>query len=169
MATGEFTLRIPAALPQDRSPVVFTRTLGTNNNVFEWNRHVTPDDFTPAGLPITSGQNQDLHKQAITAFVTEADLLLFEGLFKWQQLQLKAKVGAGARLEWVDEVNILNPEPSPHSRTLLQTFTDDDGWEYGYGVYDVLITLPRGHREIVSTLSGRYYLISFGVEEAIFS
>ena len=99
------------------------------------------------GTPQVSGPNYDpTYQWAVAAMLTEAEARQLGALAKWRDRQYKSN--ANGRLRLIDQVEYLDSEASPHSRTLLATLTEtwNAGYSYGYGVFDVKIQLPPDWR-----------------------
>ena len=79
---------------------------------------------------------------AVAALVTLDEALQLGALAKWQDAAYKAKADGALRL--IDETELLDPEPNPHSRVLLSVLTPTwaSGYRYGYGIFPVLVQLP---------------------------
>lgn len=80
---------------------------------------------------------------SIAAMLTEAEASQLEALALWQDSTFKS--GGDGKLSLTDEIEYLPPEPNPHSRVLLTPLTPiwSSDYRYGYGVFDVLLTLAE--------------------------
>lgn len=111
-------------------------------------------EFTQSRYPVFNGPTSDRYLWNLPAVFTESERLHFEALVKWQQKQIRVhaawqdggRVGAEPawRLEWIDEMELVEPEPTV-SRTLVQSLSTSFGFEYGYPVVDCAIALPDNH------------------------
>lgn len=90
---------------------------------------------------------------AVAALVTLDEALQLGSLAKWQDSQFKAKLDGVLRL--IDETELLDPEPNPHSRVLLSVLTPTwaSGYRYGYGVFPVKLQLPQEWKQQVGRWS----------------
>lgn len=155
MAVGELTLGLPGAtattfattpIPaltlrrgsgdsvSTRSEVGFSALAGRSN----W------------GTPQVSGPAYSTKYQwAVATMLTESQARQLGALAKWQDAAYKARTDGALRL--IDEVELLDDEPNPHSRTLLSALTTtwNSGYRYGYGVFPVLLQLPPDWRQQV--------------------
>lgn len=160
MAVGELTLGIPgnsttnfATTPipsialgrgpagealSTRSEVGYSELIGRSN----W------------GTPQVSGPvHNPKYQWAIAAMLTESQARQVGALAKWQDAAYKARTDGALRL--IDEAELLDDEPNPHSRTLLTPLVTpwNSGYRYGYGVFPVLIQLPQDWRQQVGQWS----------------
>jgi hypothetical protein len=156
MATGEITIGIPGAgasnfattpIPSlvlyrasaeaplaSRSELGFSTLEGRSN----W------------GTSQVSGPNYSArYSWAIAAMLTEDQARQLGALAKWQDGQYKGQ--SDGKLRLIDELEPLDPEPTPHSRTLLSALNPswNAAYSYGYGVFDVLLQLPEDWRQQV--------------------
>lgn len=78
--------------------------------------------------------------------LTETEARQLGALAKWQDSTYKAQGNGALRL--IDEVELLDDEPNPHSRTLLSALVTpwNSGYRYGYGVFPVAVQLPEDWR-----------------------
>jgi hypothetical protein len=125
--------RSPAATPLAvRSPLGFAEVSGRSNRG-------TPQVSGPAYSPT--------YVWSVATMLTLDEALQLEGLATWQDRAYKAKADGALRL--IDELELLGPEPSPHSRTLLQAITPPwaTSYRYGYGVFPVKLQLPEDWKQ----------------------
>jgi len=111
-------------------------------------------------LAVSGGDYKFKYAWEITAVITEAQNLVLNALIQWQ----KDNPGTGLRL--IDEVEYLEPAPT-QSRTMLTTLHPswNAGYVYGYGVFNVLLTLGDGWRERFGRPSEGLWTITMGAEE----
>lgn len=175
MSEGQIRLGIPGAGTTDfaTSPIGF----------------ITLDDWEPGtGIPTRKpigtssiGQRSNNGVAAIVApayvtlygwdVVAIADLtttLQLGALARYQDTQQKA--GNLAPLRLIDETDYLDPEPNPHSKTLLTPITPpwNGSYRYGYGVFGVQLILPAdGWRTPIGVFSDGTpaYRVAFALEE----
>lgn len=90
----------------------------------------------------------------VAAMLTQAEARQLGALAGWQDRAYKANQDGALRL--IDEIEFLDSEPSPHSRTLLSTLTEswNASYVYGYGVFPVLAQLPQDWRELIGRWTG---------------
>ncbi|MBD1918847.1 MULTISPECIES: hypothetical protein [Cyanophyceae] len=104
---------------------------------------------------------------AVAALVTLDEALQIGALAKWQDAAFKAKTDGALRL--IDETELLDPEPNPHSRVLLQVLTPEWAPTYrnGYGIFAAKLQLPQDWRQQVGRWSTgeEARLVTFSVLE----
>lgn len=85
----------------------------------------------------------------VAAMLTLSQARQLGALAKWQSRTYKASQDGALRL--IDEIDYLDSEPSPHSRSLLSAITEswNSGYVYGYGVFDALIQLPQDWKQFL--------------------
>ena len=161
MAAGQLTLGIPGnsttnfattplpslvlyRSPAD-SPLATRSPLGYAEVTARSNRG-TPQVSGPAYAPT--------YAWAVAALLTLTEALQLEALSTWQDRAYKAKTDGKLRL--IDEVEMLGPEPDPHSHTLLSTITPAwaSTYRYGYGVFAIKLQLPEDWKQQVGTWTG---------------
>jgi hypothetical protein len=86
---------------------------------------------------------------SVAAMMTEGEARQLGSLAKWQSANYRAKIEGALRL--IDETELLDDEPNPHSRTLLSSLVTpwNSGYRYGYGVFSVAVQLPEDWRSQV--------------------
>lgn len=86
---------------------------------------------------------------AVASLVTLDQALQLGSLSKWQDAAFKAKADGALRL--IDETELLDPEPNPHSRTLLSILTPTwaSTYRYGYGIFPIKLQLPEDWKQQV--------------------
>jgi len=79
---------------------------------------------------------------AVASLVTLDEAMQLGALAKWQDARYKARQDGALRL--IDETELLDPEPNPHSRTLLSILTPSWAPTYrtGYGIFAAKLQLP---------------------------
>ena len=100
------------------------------------------------GTPVVTGPAYDVtYSWAIAAMLTLDEALQLGALALWQDRQYKAQNDGALRL--IDQIEFLDAEPSPHSRTLLQALNPswNAGYQYGYGVFSIKLQLPPDWRQ----------------------
>ena len=151
MAVGQLRLGIPGntstnfasspltALTLTRSPagapLAVVSTVG-------W---ATLSDRSNRGTAIITGPSHSFfYSWAISALLTQDEALHLQALAQWQNDKLQKKE-SGFALRLIDETKFVIPEPSPHSRVLLQSITPPFGnsYRYGYGVFPVKLEIPE--------------------------
>lgn len=121
------------------------------------------------GTPQIGGPSYGpIYSWPVVAMVTKAQARQIGALVGWQNQEYLAERDGALRL--IDEVEELDSEPSPHSRTLLSAIAEDwsGSYVYGYGVFKVKIQLPPEWRQFLGrwTDSGEEArLVSFRLEE----
>jgi hypothetical protein len=100
------------------------------------------------------------YQWALNAVITDADSLVLGGLLEWQ----RANPDEGLRL--IDEVQPLDPVDS-QPRTLLSTIAPswNAGYEYGFGVFSVLLLVEPNWRQRFGRPSEGLWSINLGAEE----
>lgn len=166
MAEGDFQLGIPGAGASDFA----TTPIPSINFIDCW----TPDGGFPTRGEIgyaTLADRSNWGTAQITgpaygvryiwpvaAMLTQAQARQLGALAKWQSLGYQGLTNAEAPttrvarpLRLVDEIEYLDSEPTPHSRTLLSSIQEswNSDYVYGYGVFEVFVQLPQDWRQLV--------------------
>lgn len=162
MAQGDYTLAIHSSLTQDISALSLNKfpqnTRPQSPDSFSF---VEAQDWTPAGIPLATGNLRDRLVWNVAAVMSEADARKLGALFRWQQDRLLA--GLDARLTWTDEIYHADPQSTP-TRTFVANLTSEDGQTYGYPVVDCI--LGSITREVFGRNAGSFdYLCTFQVQE----
>ncbi|MEM6435703.1 MAG: hypothetical protein AAF773_17905 [Cyanobacteria bacterium P01_D01_bin.115] len=156
MAEGELTIGIPGSGSTDFAttpiPALTLNAWPAGGGVPTRNEigYAELSARSNRGTPAISGPSYDVtYSWPIAAMVTLDEALQLGALAKWQDQQYKAQNDGALRL--IDELEPVDPQPSPHSRTLLSTLNPswNAGFEYGYGVFAVKLQLPTDWRQIV--------------------
>jgi len=104
---------------------------------------------------------------AVAAALTEVQARQLGAMARWQDTTYKAQGNGALRL--IDEVEYLDDEPNPHSRTLLSALVTpwNGDYRYGYGVFPVVIQLPEDWRTQLGRWStgGDARLVTFSLVE----
>lgn len=157
MAAGDFTLGIPgvtsttfattpipalsfadcwtrdAGFPQ-RGEVGYAEVIGRSTN----------------GIPQIAGvAYKPTYLWTVVALLTQAQARQLGALAKWQDAAYKANTDGALRL--IDQMEFIDSEPSPHSRTLLTPIVEtfNAAYVYGYGVFPVKLQLPQDWRSLI--------------------
>ena len=170
MATGEFKIEIPASSPPIEA---LTITLFEPGSVQPQQQGgIAPGTPSNWGTtPITGPAYNGKYGGSVAAHLTRSDLLKFQALVRWQQRQIKGLDAALTldsgyslgNLKITDETTYLDPEPAPHSRTLVAALTPAFAptYRYGYGVLPAVI-VPGQSQQLGATLDGEAaYLVPF--------
>ena len=157
MAEGDFTIGIPGVGASDfaaspipavtlidcwtseqgapmRSPIGYVEVIGRSSY----------------GTPQISGPSYGItYSWPVLAMITLDEALQIEALAGWQNDQYLNQNDGALRL--VDEVELLGPEPSPHSRPLLTALNPswNASYEYGYGIFKAKLQLPSDWKQIL--------------------
>lgn len=85
----------------------------------------------------------------VAAMLTLSQARQLGALAKWQSREYKASRDGALRL--IDEVDYVDSEPTPHSRTLLSSIPEswNSGYVYGYPVCPVLLQLPQDWKQFL--------------------
>ena len=165
MAVGQLSLGIPGA-----SPTTFATSPLPAVVLFRSPADSPLASRSPLGYAEVVGKSQwgvsqvagaqtiVTYSWAVAAMMTKAEAQRLTKLANWQDWGYKGITNTGAPaakqarpMRLIDEIEELDGEPSPHSRTLLTPLTDPDNaaWVYGYGVFNVKIQLPQDWRQQV--------------------
>lgn len=139
-------IRIWAPVPNGATPteavlVTFADASNYQRWRFGWQAY---EGHTPFGTAIVSGAYRR-PKHRYRLLFTEQDDVYRQvcDLMLWQQMERAAR--RPGQLSLSDECLDFEPEPAPHSKTLLTTKTNATGWVYGKGtINSVLVTQPDG-------------------------
>lgn len=144
MAAGEITIWAPVANGPTPGPVTlmtFGDRDGYQRSTFGQQVY---EQHTPFGTAVVSGAYWRPKYTYAFAF-TEQDVV-YRGLRKlmlWQQMEVAAR--RAGRLSLRDEAWEFEPEPPPHSLSLLNPTADADTWVRGFGtIPSVLIRSAQG-------------------------
>lgn len=136
-------IRIWAPVPNGPTPteailITFADAGNYQRETFGWQ---TYESHTPFGTAIVSGAYRRPKHKYTLAF-TEQDPVYFQikKLMLWQQMERAAR--REGRLSLRDECWDFEPEPPPHSKTLLTTNTDAAGWVWGKGTINSVLVTP---------------------------
>ena len=145
MADGEITIRIPGASPP--IPEVVIRYFPGQDDDYSVSAQglATVDEFSAVGTPIVTGEISDRYIYAVTCYQLQEDALRLAAIARWSSDTYKA--GNDGHLEMDFEVQYVDPEPSPHSRTLISALTTSYSYEYGFPRLDVVLTLGDDYRK----------------------
>lgn len=165
------TIRIPTAL--NSSPPIPEITLDAIANEGGYARtetnRISLGDFSQYGTANIQGSfTPPRFTWSIAAYLTEEEAIQLDALATWQDSEYKAK--NEGYLELVDRVELLPAEPSPHPRNLVAALTPpwNAAYEYGYGIFKVVLTLPENHLQHVgrfTTDNSEAKLFQFGAVE----
>lgn len=172
MVFGQLTLGIPGAGASD-----FATTPIPAIVLGEWPADTPPtrQEFNYAvlqgrssyGTPQVDGPAYGItYAWTVAAWLTMPEMLQLGALAKWQDRTYKTP--ADGKLRLIDEVRELDPEPSPHSRTLLSPLAPDwnAAYQYGFGVFNVKIVLPNDWDAYVGAANGvQRRIATFTLEE----
>ncbi|MBE7384362.1 MAG: hypothetical protein F6J95_023485 [Leptolyngbya sp. SIO1E4] len=154
MAEGDLTIGIPGGGASDfaATPVpALTLNLWTRDAGAPMRSELGYAELlgrSNRGTPQISGPAYGItFSWPVAAMLTLDEALQLGALAKWQDSQYKAQNNGALRL--VDEIEYLDPEPSPHSRSLLAALNPswNAGYEYGYGVFTVKLQLPQDWKQ----------------------
>lgn len=156
MAAGNFTVGIPGPGTSDFASLPIPSLL------FDlW----TPDAGVPVrgeiGYAEVAGRSNNGISQIsgvaydptfiwpVAAMLTQAQARQLGALARWQDREYKARRDGALRL--IDEIDFLDSEPSPHSRSLLSAISEswNAAYVYGYGVFPVKLKLPQDWRQMI--------------------
>lgn len=156
MAAGDFTLGIPGTGTSDFASLPIPSLV-----LDRW----TPDAGVPVrgeiGYAEVAGRSNNGISQIsgvaydptfiwpVAAMLTQAQARQLGALARWQDREYKARRDGALRL--VDEIDFLDSEPSPHSRTLLSSLQEswNSNFVYGYGVFPVKLQLGQDWRQLI--------------------
>lgn len=158
MAAGDFTLGIPGTGATDfaTTPIPsllfdrWTRESGPPVRGVIAEQRVAISDRSLNGIAqITGPAYNPKFIWPVAAMMTQAQARQLGAKAGWQDREFKAKRNGALRL--IDEIEYLDSEPTPHSRTLLSAISEgwNSSYQYGYGVFDVLIVLPQDSRQLI--------------------
>ncbi|MEO1208302.1 MAG: hypothetical protein AAFX78_02050 [Cyanobacteria bacterium J06638_20] len=138
-------------------PSVMLESFGENPPVRAEAYRVQLDGLTASRKGIFTGeQGTRIYSWELTCDLGEEDFLRLGELIRWQQIELLAK--RDGRLNLTDEFNYLDPEPPPHSATLVSgsevTFRGG-AVETGYGIYKVFLVPQNGHGLHLGVINGQ--------------
>ncbi len=107
----------------------------------------TFDSFTLNQNALIAGPVGYRYIWAMAPFFLESDALQLRKLVRLQNRRWDA--GQDGYLLWTDEVEYLDPEASPHSKTILlgSQVTDSEGFVYGFGQFKVQVDFPDSSLE----------------------
>jgi hypothetical protein len=165
MATGQITIGIAggsstnfttSAIPS----LVLAKTAGILSSRTQLNPLTIAGRSSYGTLAVDGSSYAAKYGWELSAVVTEADALVLESLLQWQ----KANPTSGLRL--IDEVEYLAPAAT-QSRTLLATLapTWNGAYVYGYGVYQVVLTVGDTWKERFGRFREGLYSVTLGAEE----
>ncbi len=164
MAEGDITIRIPGVSPP--IPEVVINCFPEGEDHYE----VTPNGLTEVvdrsayGTAQINGALNDWSGLTVLAKIPEDDALRLGAIARWSSREYLANRDGHLELDF--ELEYVDPEPSPHSRTLIQTLTTSYSYEYGYPRYDVSLTLPPNFRQRSGNIAGTIYnLVQFAATE----
>ena len=145
MPFGEFKLQIPGV-----SPPIEPLVLRDFNGDFGWPRRSRVGisvASTPSNLgvtPITGPAYNYKYVWSCAFNLSPENRRHLKALANWQDRTVKAKQDGALLL--TDELHELDPEPSPHSKTIAsgtsQAWSGGSGYVYGYGQF--LVKLEPG-------------------------
>lgn len=167
MAAGQITIGIAGASPTTfaTSPIpalALTKVPGGDalSNRIEIGL-LTPIERSTRGNLVIGGRVAAVkYAWTFSAILTEAEAMHLGALVQWQ----KDNPTTGLRL--IDEVQYLDPVDS-QPRTLLTTLNPswNAGYEYGYGVFTVLLDMGEEWRSRFANFREGKFQLSFGAEE----
>lgn len=105
---------------------------------------------------VEGGTGLEKYFWQIACHLTAADARRLGALIKWQDRTYKGlnndgtpKARGDGRLILRDGVEMVDSEPSPHSRTLWQSYTEDwnASYVYGFAEFYVLLSIPPEHKK----------------------
>ena len=156
MADGEITIRIPGASPP--IPEVVIRYFPGQDDDYTISTHglAAVEEFSAIGTPIVTGEISDRYIYAVTCYQLQEDALRLAAIARWSSDTYKA--GNDGHLEMDFELQYIDPEPSPHSRALVNTLTTPYGYEYGFPRLNVVLTLGQDYRKKIGCLGNQAYM-----------
>lgn len=115
-------------------------------------------DRTPAGtLTFSGGVGAAKYTWSFTVDLSESDARRLGALMNLQDATYDS--GADGYLTLTDEVRYLDPESSPHSRTLLASLSAGyNSMVYGFGVFQVKLSRPSDDgRKLIGIQDGEMW------------
>ncbi|MEO0533232.1 MAG: hypothetical protein AAF215_05130 [Cyanobacteria bacterium P01_A01_bin.123] len=156
MVAGDLTLGIPGAGASDfaTTPIPsITLNLWPDDDDAEPLRsesgYAEVEERSSEGTPQIIGPSYEpTYLWTVPVMLTLDEAIQLGALAKWQDAEYKAYRDGALRL--IDEIDYLDAEPSPHSRTLLSALNPswNAGYEYGFGVFKVKLQVPGNWRRI---------------------
>lgn len=144
MADGDITIRIPGGSPPIPEVVINCFPAGEEHYNVSQQGLAEITQFSAYGTPEISGSLTDRYVLTVLAKIPEQDALRLGAIARWSSAEYKDKRDGHLELDF--ELEYVDPEPSGHGRSLIQTLTTSYGYEYGYPRYNVALTLPENYR-----------------------
>ncbi len=164
MADDQITIRIPGASPP--VPEVVIDCFPSGERLYQESALGRAEiaGFSAVGTPIINSSLVDRFAMTVLAIMPELDALRLGAIAKWSSTEYGA--GRDGALELDFELEYIDPSPTGHGITLIQTLTTSYGYEYGFPRYRVGLTLPSDYRRRYGVASdGINSLVQFSVLE----
>jgi len=166
MAFGELKLEIPGT-----SPPITPLVLKDFNGGFGFPRRsrfgfVAPVGISQWGTTAIAGPAYDYRYVWSCAFnLDPGDKLHLRALANWQDRTYKS--GSDGALKLTDELHLLDPEPSPHSKAIASgtsvNWPGASGYVYGYGEFNVALLPGEDFEQRINWLGSE--LLTFRLVE----
>jgi len=153
MSRGQVTITQPIGAIPTIAPVMLDVTDETYSRSL--NKFMKSGGYTPARSLKLVGRRALGGQYAWTVtpdLLTEEERLRLGELISWQDANIVAAELSNidpTPLILIDEVYYLDPEPAPHSKTLLSTLTRSSGYVYGFGVFNAFFQQVEQDNELI--------------------
>jgi len=169
-------IKVPAGGP-NIPPVIITDWPQGGGYIRSEGGYVELEGRSDWGTPQVSGPaTLEKHDWAIACHLPISDARRLGAMAKWQDRTYKGlnndgtpKARGDGRLILEDWIEMVDSEPTPHSRTLLESHSEEwnSSYVYGFAQFSVLLLLPKEHRKQEGTTADGtdLKLITFTMEE----
>lgn len=145
MAEGQITLRVPGAVVPIPEVVIDCYLAADEFYSRELQGLAAVTSRSAVGTAQITGSLFTAEAITVLGMVTEAQALDLGAMALWSSGEYQAN--RDGHLEMDYEVEYVEPQPSPHPKTLIQILTTPYGYQYGYPRLNVALTLPADYRK----------------------
>ncbi|MGD1941876.1 MAG: hypothetical protein ACFB0G_11245 [Leptolyngbyaceae cyanobacterium] len=151
MARGEITLAATGSGIPTQVLTDFIGEGGYSRSELGWS---SVDRYSNNGVAAIAGPAYGTkYRWDLSFYYVESISLAVGAMLKWCEAD-KSRV-----LTLTDENSYLDPEPTPHSRTLVQALTPagyTGSWQYGHGIFSVRPAVTDEHRSPAGSINGQW-------------